>query len=195
MHVPLYLSSVMGILVVCDDLKHRTINNSVAFGIVREQIFLSKVIVGIAASALCLLVTESVLMGSGYLLLEDSGAAYTLSLLKGTAACIPAWTAGLIAIISLCYLTGSGGASIWGWLLIMVVAPTMVGILGMKFQFCARLSSWLLYPLISTTIQTEEWLEYSWSTTAGFLKCQAAGVIGMGVFTTLGILAIRRREL
>ncbi|MFG6358148.1 MAG: hypothetical protein K1W26_15235 [Acetatifactor sp.] len=195
MHIPLYLSAVMGSLIVCDDLKHRTINNSVAFGMSREQIFLAKVIVGMAVSAVCLVVTESVLIGSGYLLLEDSGAAYTLSLLKGTAACIPAWTAGLIAIISLCYMTGNGSASIWSWMLIMVAAPAVVSILGMKFEFCERLASWLLYPLISTTVPTEEWLEYSWSTAAGFLKCQEAGVIGISVFITLGILAIRRREL
>lgn len=194
MHIPLFLSAIMGSLVVSDDLKHRTINNSVAFGMSREQIYLAKVIVGIAVSAVCVLVTESVLIGSGYLLLEDSGAAYTLSLLKGTAACIPAWAAGMTAIISLCYMTGSSGA-IWSWLLIMVVAPAVVNILGMKFELCKRLASWMLYPLISTTIPTEEWLEYSWSTAAGFLKCQEAGVIGMSVFITLGIVAIRRREL
>lgn len=194
MHIPLFLSAIMGSLVVSDDLKHRTINNSVAFGMSREQIYLAKVIVGIAVSAVCVLVTESVLIGSGYLLLEDSGAAYTLSLLKGTAACIPAWAAGMTAIISLCYMTGSSGA-IWSWLLIMVVAPAVVNILGMKFELCKRLASWMLYPLISTTIPTEEWLEYSWSTAAGFLKCQEAGIIGMSVFITLGILAIRRREL
>lgn len=195
MHIPLFLSAVMGSLVVSDDLKHRTINNSVAFGMSREQIYLAKVIVGIAVSAVCVLVTESVLIGSGYLLLEDSGAAYTLSLLKGTAACIPAWAAGMTAIISLCYMTGSSGTSIWSWLLIMVVAPTVVNILGMKFELCKRLASWMLYPLISTTIPTEEWLEYSWSTAAGFLKCQEAGIIGMSVFITLGIVAMRRREL
>lgn len=194
MHIPLFLSAIMGSLVVSDDLKHRTINNSVAFGMSREQIYLAKVIVGIAVSAVCVLVTESVLIGSRYPLLEDSGAAYTLSLLKGTAACIPAWAAGMTAIISLCYMTGSSGA-IWSWLLIMVVAPAVVNILGMKFELCKRLASWMLYPLISTTIPTEEWLEYSWSTAAGFLKCQEAGIIGMSVFITLGILAIRRREL
>lgn len=195
MHVPLFLSAIMGSLVVCDDLKHRTVNNSVAFGISREQIYLAKVIVGVAASAFCLLVTEFALIGSGYLLLEDSGAAYTLSLLKGTVACIPAWTAGMTAMISLSYMTGSGSASIWGWMLIMVAAPTVVSILGMKFELCAKLSSWLLFTLIGTTVPTEEWLEYSWSTAAGFLKCMEAGVIGMSVFVTLGILAIRRREL
>ena len=93
MHIPLFLSAVMGSVVTSDELKHRTVSNSVAFGLSREQIYLSKIIVGIAASAVCLLVTESGLIGSGYLLLENSGPAYTLSLLKGTAACIPAWIA------------------------------------------------------------------------------------------------------
>lgn len=195
MHVPLYLSAVMGCVVVADELKLRTINNSVAFGVSRVQIYLAKVIAGIAASALCLVMTEAGLIGSGYLLLENSGDVYTLSLLKGTAACIPAWIAGMTAAISLYYVTGRGSAGIWSWLLIIVAVPSVVTILGYKFAFCAKLASWLLYPMVSTVSAGEEWLVYSWSTTAGFLKCQEAGIIGTSLFLVLGILSIRRREL
>ena len=194
MHIPLYLSASMGSLIVADELKHRTINNSVAFGLSREQLYLAKVIAGIAASALCLLVTEAGLIGSGYLLLENSGSAYTLSLLKGTAACIPAWIAGMVAVISLYYVTGSRSASIWIWLLIMVAVPAVVGVLGMKFEFCARLASWLLYTMVTYNAPSEEWLTFSWSTAAGFLRCQEAGLIGASLFITLGILAIRHKE-
>lgn len=195
MHIPLFLSAVMGSVIVADELKHRTINNSVAFGHPREQIFLSKVIVGLAASAFCLLVTEAGLISSGYLLLEDSGAMYTLSLLKGTAACIPAWIAGMVAVISLYYMTGSTSASIWSWLLIMVAVPAVVSLLGMKFEFCARLTSWLLYAMVSYSMPNEEWITFNWSTAAGFLRCQGAGLIGAALFIALGILSLRRREL
>ena len=195
MYIPLFLSAVMGSVVVSDELKHRTINNSIAFGLSREQIYLSKVIVGIAASAVCLLVTEAGLIGSGYLLLENSGLAYTLSLLKGTAACVPAWIAGMAAFVSLYYATGKESGGIWSWMLLMVAVPAAVSILGMKFELCARLSSWMLYTLVSYTKPNEEWLTFSWSTTAGFLKCQEAGIIGISLFVVLGILAIRRREL
>lgn len=195
MNIPLFLSAVMGSLVVSDELKYRTFNNSVAFGIPREQIYLSKVIVGMAASAFCLLVTEAGLIGSGYLLLENSGEAYTLSLLKGTVACIPAWIAGMAAFMSLYYVTGSGSAGIWVWLLVIVAAPMAVEVLGMRFDFCARLASWLLYPMVTSVTPTEEWLEFNWSTTAGILRCQEAGIIGIMLFIVLGILGIRRREL
>lgn len=195
MHIPMFLSAVMGSLVVSEELKHRTFNNSVAFGIPREQIYLAKVIVGITASAFCLFVTEAGLIGSGYLLLENSGAAYTLSLLKGTAACIPAWIAVMVAFMSLYYVTGSGSTSIWIWLLVIVAAPIVVNLLGMRFDFCARLASWLLYSMVTSVTPTEEWLEFNWSTAAGFLKCQEAGVIGISLFIVLGIWAIHRREL
>ena len=195
MNIPLYLSAVMGSLVVSDEFKYKTFNNSVAFGIPRELVYLCKVVVGMAASAICLLVTETGLIGGGYLLLENSGAAYTLSLLKGTAACIPAWIAGMVAFMSLYYVTGSRSASIWIWLLVIVAAPAVVSVLGMRFEFCARLASWLLYPMVSSVTPTEEWLEFNWSTAAGFLKCQEAGIIGVAVFITLGIMAIRRKEL
>lgn len=195
MHIPMLLSAVMGGLVVSDEIKNRTFNNSVAFGIPREQIYLSKVIVGMAASALCLLVTEAGLIGSGYLLLENSGTEYTLSLLKGTAACIPAWIAAMVAFMSLYYVTGSASISIQAWLLVMVVAPIVVGVLGMRFDFFARLASWLLYSMVTSVKPTEEWLEFNWSTAAGFLRCQEAGVIGISLFIVLGIWAIRRREL
>lgn len=194
MHIPLFLSAVMGGVIAADELKHRTINNSVAFGLAREQIYLSKVIIGIAAAAFCLTVTEAGLIGSGYLLLENSGSAYTFSLLRGTAACIPAWIAGMVAVISLYYMTGSSGASIWSWLLIMVAVPVVVSLLGMKFELCARLSSWLLYTMVSYTAASDEWLVFSWSTTAGFLRCQEAGIIGTALFIALGIMAVRRRE-
>jgi len=194
MHVPLYLAAAMGSLIVDGELKHRTINNSVAFGLSRGQIYLSRVIVGMAASAFCLLVTEAGLIGSGYLLLEDGGSVYTLSLLKGTAACVPAWIAGMAAFISLYYVTGSGSRGIWSWLLIMVAVPAVVGLLGMRFAFCARLTSWLLYTMVSYVVPNEEWLTYSWSSWAGFLKCQEAGILGLSLFIALGIAAIRRRE-
>lgn len=195
MHVPLFLAALMGGVIVADELKLRTINNSVAFGCSRAQIYLSKIIVGIAASALCLIVTEAGLIASGYLLLENSDAAYTMSLLRGTAACIPAWIAGMTAAISLYYVSGSRSASIWSWLLIMVAVPSVVTLLGYKFAFCAKLASWLLYPMVSATSMGDEWIVYSWSTTAGFLKCQEAGIIGTSLFLALGIAAIRRREL
>ncbi|MDE7223376.1 MAG: ABC transporter permease [Acetatifactor sp.] len=195
MHIPLYLSAVMGSVVTADELKHKTINNSVAFGLSRTQIFLSKVIVGIAASAVCLLLTEAALISSGYLLLENSGSAYTLSLLKGTAACIPAWTAGMVAFISLYYATGKESGGIWSWMVIMMVVPVVVRVLGMKFELFARLASWLLYTMISYTMPNGDQLTTSWSTTAGFLKCQEAGIIGISLFIVLGILAVRRREL
>lgn len=194
MHIPLFLSAVMGSVTVSDELKYRTINNSVAFGLSREQIYLSKVIVGIAAAAFCLVVTEAGFIGSGYLLLENSGPVYTLSLLKGTAACIPAWIAGMVAVISLYYATGSRSAGIWSWLLIMVAAPTVVGLLGMKFELCARLASWLLYAILSYVGVGEEWLVFSWSTTEGFMRCLGAGIIGTAVFILLGLMSIRRRE-
>lgn len=194
MHIPLFLSAVMGNMIVADELKQRTINNSVAFGLAREQIYLSKVIVGIAAAAFCLAVTEAGLIGSGYLLLENSGSKYTLSLLRGTAACIPAWIAGMVAVISLYYVTGSRSASIWSWFLIMVAVPAVVSVLGMKFELCERLASWLLYTMLSYVTADGEWLVFSWSTTAGFLRCQEAGIIGMALFVVLGIVAVRRRE-
>lgn len=195
MNIPMFLSAVMGSLVVSDELRYRTFNNSVAFGIPREQIYRSKVIVGMAASAFCLLVTETGLIGSGYLLLENSGATYTLSLLKGTAACIPAWIAGMVAFMSLYYVTGSRSTSIWIWLLIIVAVPAVVSVLGMRFEFCARLASWMLYPMVTSATLTEEWLEFNWSTAAGFLKCWEAGMFGISLFIVLGILGIRRREL
>ncbi|MCM1119114.1 MAG: ABC transporter permease [bacterium] len=195
MHIPLFLSAIMGSVVASDDLKHRTVNNAVAFGLSREQVFLAKLVVGIVASALCLLVTEAALIGGGYLLLENSGPQYTLSLLRGTAACIPVWIGGMIAYISLYYVTGSTSAGIWSWLLVMVAVPVAVSILGMKFEWCARLTSWLYYSMVSAVTPTEEWLEFAWSTPAGFLRCQESGIIGMAIFVTVGILAIRRREL
>lgn len=195
MHIPLFLSAVMGSLVVTDELKNKTINNAIAFGISREQAFLSKIIVGMAASAFCLAVTEAGLIGSGYLLLENSGSVYTLSLLKGTVACIPAWAAGMTAMISLYFLTGSRSTGIWIWILMIVAAPMVIELLGMKFEFCARLQSWLLYPLLSFVTTGDDWFVYSWSTTAGFLKCQEAGIIGMAVFTVAGVLAVRRKEV
>ncbi len=195
MNIPLFLSAVMGGLITGDELKHRTVNNSVAFGLSRDKIYLSRIPAGLAASAFCLLVTEAGYIGSGYLLLEDSGAEYTLSLLKGTAACVPAWIAGMTAVMSLYYLTGSRSAGIWSWLLIMVAVPAAVGLLGLKFAFCERLSSWLLYTMVSYCALDGDRLLYNWSTGAGVLKCMTAGFIGILVFMALGIVAIRRREL
>lgn len=196
MGVVMFLVATLVSLITADEFKFHTLHNSIAFGLSRTQIFLSKLVINIIAAGLSLIVIEGVLIGSGYLLLDSTNPKPLYGLLTATMACIPSFIAGLIGVVSLYFILGNMNGGIWAYLGTVVGFPTVVSLLGMKFDIFAKLNKWLIYTVTSSqTFDESGNLVYLWSTTDGFRHCILVGVLGCIAFLGMGLFTIRKKEL
>ena len=196
MNSVLFLTAVFASIITSDEFKFRTINNSIAFGISRIKIFISKLIVALLTSIPALIIIEGVLIGSAYLLLENNSSTALTDVFTATAASIPSLIAGLTAAISLYFLIGNMAACIWSWIGTIVVFPIITSLLGIKFKFFEWLNSWLIYQLLaSPEIDENMNFIYTWSSSAGMQKCLTAGLLGTIVFFIIGILGFRKKDM
>ncbi|MDE6314466.1 MAG: ABC transporter permease [Lachnospiraceae bacterium] len=183
--------------VICgDDYKNRTINNSISFGISRKKIYGAKLITALLTSALSLVIILGVLIISGYILLEHSNTGELISLFTAVTACIPALICSLIACLTFYYIFGSVQTMIWGFLGVFVAFPMVISLLALKFHFFQQLNNWLIYSMVSYYSWDEnENLVFLWNTTDGFFQLITAGIIGIVIFTIIGIFGIEKKEL
>lgn len=196
-----FLTLCMGSLIFADEYKNKTISNSIAFGYSRVSLYFGKLLVGAIVSVAALAAVLGIFIITAYLLLEDSGIDVLLKLFRAVGASIPALLTGEIAAITLCFLIGTTTGVIWSWVGLMIGVPMVSEILGMKFDFFAKLSKWLVYEVLQDNqiIMTEEEMArevvMAWMTRDGLIRMILAGVIGIAVFLIWGVLGVKRKEI
>ncbi len=191
-----FLTLLMGCLIFADEYKNKTIMNSISFGYSRLTVYFGKLAVAIIVSAALLVLVLSIFIGSGILLLENSGTEVLCNLLKGFGACIPILITGEVAAITFAFLIGTVMGSTWTWMGVFVCVPMACELLGMKFEIFARISKWLAYVIAGEGTLTEDMgLVLVWMSRDGFIRCILAGLAGIAVFLAIGVVGIRRKEL
>lgn len=197
MSVVMLLTAALASIIVVDEFKLRTLNNSVAFGISRTKIYISKLLITLLGCFLSLFIIEGLFIGSGYLLLDTSNSHALTNLLTATVACIPSFIAAFTAFITIYFILGSMTSAIWNWIGFILGIPMITSILGLKFQFFEWLDSWLIYSVTASCTFDEQSnsLVYLWSSTEGMLHCLLAGFLGTIVFLIIGILKFRKKSL
>lgn len=191
-----FLTLLMGCLVFADEYKNKTIMNSIAFGYSRLTVYFGKLAVALIVSAVLLVLLLGIFIGSGMLLLEDSGTEVLFNLLKGFGACIPILITGEVAAITFAFLIGTVMGSTWTWMGVFVCVPMVCELLGMKFEIFARISKWLAYSIVGEgTIVEDMGLVMVWMNRDGFIRCILTGLIGIAVFLVIGAVGMRRKEL
>lgn len=196
-----FLTLCMVSIIFAEEYKNKTISNSIAFGYSRISLYFGKILVGMIVSAAALAAVLGIFIISAYLLLENSGVDVLLKMFRGIGASIPALLTGEIAAITLCFLMGTTTGAIWSWVGLMIGVPMISEILGMKFDFFARLSKWLVYEVLQDNqiIMSEEGMArevvMAWMTRDGLIRMILAGVIGIAIFLIWGVLGLRRKEI
>ena len=191
-----FLTLLMGCLIFADEYKNKTIMNSISFGYSRLTVYFGKLAVAIIVSATLLVLVLSIFIGSGILLLENSGTEVLCNLLKGFGACIPILITGEVAAITFAFLIGTVMGSTWTWMGVFVCVPMACELLGMKFEIFARISKWLAYVIAGEGTLTEDMgLVLVWMSRDGFIRCILSGLAGIAVFLAIGVVGIRRKEL
>lgn len=184
MGVVFFLTPFLANTLFADEYKNRTLTNSVAYGYSRISLFLGKVIAGLIVSVILLVVVLGIFIGSSFLLLQNSGMEYLWQLLETVGVCIPILLAGELAAYMFSFVLGKG--SVWAWLGVIVFVPTILSLLGMKFEICAKISSWTIYEILHNGLHMSA---------DGYGKTMLAGGIGSVIFLVIGIFGVRKKEL
>lgn len=193
--VVLILTLFVGNMVFADENKNRTWLNSIAAGYSRRELFLGKLIAGMIVSLISLVFALTVFVGSAYLLLENSGTAVLSDLLRGILLNLPVFAAGEIGVYALLSIMPTKDAGMWAWICIIMVFPTVCGMLGMKFEIFSTIKAWCLTSVASAVRVTETGMPVmAYLTREGMTRCLVSGFVGIGIFLALGLAGISRKE-
>ncbi len=196
MQAALCLAATMTSFAFGDEYKNRTLNNAIAFGVSPAKIFLGKWLVTLFVCLIGLVVVEGALVGSGYLLLEDSGVTHLNGLLRANIACIPMFIAGVTGHLAFLFLLKNENSAIWAWVGTFLVGNMIASLLGLKIRFFKWLADWMVYGLAgSYTIDGETGaMTMLWDTAKGMQRAILAGVLGTVVFMVIGIIGAKKRK-
>ena len=190
------LGSVIAGVLFIDDRKSGIIKNAVAYGVPREQILIGKWLVSLASCLILMCVVFGVYVGSAYLLLENPEWEPFRQMVMAIAATLPFSIAAMMLMLGLGVVLEKEMAMMLWWMAVIYSIPMAVDMLGWYFKIFEKISRWLPYTFLrSEVLVTRGTYQCLWNTPEGFLKCMAAGVIGIVVFGAWGIIKFRKQQM
>lgn len=193
--------------------KYGDLKNTIAFGVSRVQIFTGKCIISILLSTLVLAVLLAVWVGSAEILLAHSDFPRVMDVLLSVPALYLIACANAITIVLLMELIERDFFTAIAWAAVWCILPTILNTLGMRFEILAEIASWMPYEFLQQSVQTttvatsdllggtfsvsvaETNTTFLWYTASGLEKCLVSGVVGTVLFSALGWILLRRRDL
>lgn len=193
--------------------KYGDLKNTIAFGVSRVQIFAGKCIISILLSTLVLAVLLAVWIGSAEILLAHSDFPRIMDVLLSVPALYLIACANAITIVLLMELIERDIFTAIAWAAVWCILPTILNTLGMRFEILAEIASWMPYEFLQQSVQTttvatsdllggtfsvsvaETNTTFLWYTASGLEKCLVSGVVGTVLFSALGWILLRRRDL
>lgn len=192
----LLLTIAIGCMVFSNELNNHTIKNTISFGISRGTVYFSKFIMEILYAVIALLLITAIQVGSGYLLLEDSGIKELEIVLNTFVASFPLLISGLAVINFLLFTIESTGGAVAAAIGILLGLPTICNLLGMKFAFFKMAASILPYNILSEINKNEAGnLVMYWDTAKGMLNCWIIGGIMTILMLGIGYAIFKKMEI
>lgn len=201
-------------LLYTNSRKYGDLKNTISFGTSRVQIFAGKCIVSILLSTLVLAVLLAVWIGSAEILLAHSDFPQIKDVLLSVPALYLIACANAITIVLLMELIERDIFTAIAWAAIWCILPTILNTLGMRFEILAEIASWMPYRFLQAVTMTtntvasgdllggtwsvnvaEPATTFLWYTASGLEKCLVSGVVGTVLFSALGWILLRRRDL
>ena len=193
--------------------KYGDFKNTIAFGVSRVQIFAGKCVVSVLLATLVLAVLLAVWIGSAEILLAHSDFPRIMDVLLSVPALYLIACANAITIVLLMELIERDIFTAIAWAAVWCILPTILNTLGMRFEILAEIASWMPYEFLQQSVQTttvatsdllggtfsvsvaETNTTFLWYTASGLEKCLVSGVVGTVLFSALGWILLRRRDL
>lgn len=188
--------AVLAVLLFSGDRKNGVMKNAVAYGMSRTSLFFGKCIVSFVMALASMVLLTAVYIVSAILLLEGPAQPYVELMLEGIAANLPFAAAALILAVAFIQFFEKELIVGLAWMAVIYLIPSICYSTGFQFKTMAEIAAWMPRNYLMTEV-TAGMNGYAclWSEPEGASKCVIAGVIGIVVFLSLGILINRRKEI
>ena len=188
--------AVLAVLLFSGDRKNGVMKNAVAYGMSRTSLFFGKCIVSFVMALASMVLLTAVYIVSAILLLEGPAQPYVELMLEGIAANLPFAAAALILAVAFIQFFEKELIVGLAWMAVIYLIPSICYSTGFQFKTMAEIAAWMPRNYLMTEV-TAGMNGYAclWSEPEGAAKCVIAGVIGIVVFLSLGILINRRKEI
>ncbi len=197
---PMIFSAFGVLLAYClyeDSHKNGTLKNTVASGISRPKIFVGKCIVSTASATFSMILTVTVWILSAELLLPRTGAVTYQDLLMEALMVYLISVANLICGIVCMEIFKNNIVGIIVWALIWFALPKMFLCLAMWYYIFHPVAMWFpnnFFGVNGLHVNMMECVTI-WDTAQGIARCIISGLIGIAVFLSAGVLAVRKKDL
>jgi len=184
-------------IVFGNEHNNHTMKNSISYGIPRGYIYFGKLIVEIIYALIAFVIIAGLHIASAYLLLENSGTKDLLLLLYTFFVSLPLLLYALAVTNCFVFIIEGTGGAITAIIGLILAFPQISNYLGMKFIFFQKLSKILPWNLI-TNIGFDEkayQLILPWEGTAGYYNYWIYGLLQMFLFTLIGFMIFRKKEI
>lgn len=191
------MAACIGAILYEGNRKNGNLKNTIAFGITRNRIFAGKCIVGLVSAVFSLVVVLGAYIGSAVLFLQPSGPVKLWDLWTEVGAVFLIAAAAMISAIVFIEAFGKSIAGIILWIAIWLIIPNIVFYLGFKYPVMHDIAMWLPDNMFSSKAMTVNMSQCitAWGTAEGMAKCVVCGVIGVVIFSAIGILSWRKKEV
>ncbi len=177
--------------------KNGNLKNTVASGISRVEIFAGECIVSIAAATVSMIWVISVWVISAEMLLEKTGPVSLSDFLMEVPAMYLIAVACLISSIVFLDFLGNLIAAGITWIAIWFFLPTAFKLLGFRFNMLAGIAMWFPENFLEVNrlhVNLSECIT-AWDSSAGLARCILSGAGLAAVFSLLGVLLLRKKDL
>lgn len=191
------MGAVIGIFLYEGNRKNGNLKNTIAFGISRTKIFAGECIVATVSAVFSLIIVLSVYIVSAVVFLEHTGPVSLMDLLTEIPAVFFIAVASLISGIVCIEAFEKNSTGIIIWFTIWFIIPKIFFYLGLRFDLIHSIAMWMPGNFFGTAGMSVNMSQSitAWGTTAGMAKCLISGIIGIIIFSFLGVKVLRKREV
>lgn len=186
----LVCGAIVAALVYEGRSKSGSLKNTIASGLSRTQIFFGQCLTALIVATVMLVIVVVVWIASAELLLAHTDAWTLKDLFFSIISAYPLAVASLISILPFFFLFRRDLTAVVGWLLIWHMTPLFFAVLGLKFEWAARIAGWMPKDFL-TFSDVFRW----WEDPAILEKALVSGLIGILVFSLFGVVSWRKRDL
>lgn len=194
-----YVAADVAAMLYESDRRNRTMGNSISYGISRMQLFAGKCVTCFVASLALLAVALPVYIGSASLL-HAAGPTTVQDLLLEIPAMSLIATGSLILAVVLLDFFENSFFSVLTWLAVMLFLPKILLFAGILLPFggdvLTDVAMWMPANFIpaGTNVTLSECVTI-WDTGAGMARCLISGAAGILVFSGVGVLLLRKKDI
>ena len=192
----MYLCASAVTLTWGQEYKNNTLKNTVSFGISRNSIYFSKLLISIIYTFIVGILVSAAFIISAYLLLENSGIEELKLLINSLITAIPILLISITLTNSLNFIMEKEMNRVISWISIIIIIPFLLNMLGQKIELFKTISSYMPINIIKATFdETTMELVLGWTTPEGILKSIIVGVIGCVLFYFIGLEVFKKKEI